>query len=216
MARAMTEQAKKEKSEFIIDSAFKLFEEKSFKDFKMDDLAKLCGISKGLLFKYFRTKEMLFLSMLDREYSTMLEQYEKEFNKFEVINPENLKTVLINLTKSVLLPITPLIRLNMIKGTILEQNIDYKFAENQKLGFTNLFNNTFSRIVTKLEGITTEEFMNIFNIHGALLFGYLHSVTTSSVIKQVIEDHNLKQFEIDPTQETIKAIIMFIDNYYNL
>lgn len=214
MARAMTEQAKKEKSEFILDKAFELFEVNTFKSFRMDDLAKKCEISKGLLFKYFRTKEMLFLSMLDREYLKMLQAYEKEFFKNDSITPQDLKDVLIELTRTIFLPNTPLIRLNMIKGTILEQNIDYEFAKNQKLEFAQASGNTFQMIMHKLNGITPDEFMNIFNMHGALLFGYMHSVTTSEVMKKVISDNNLSQFEINPTEATVKAISLIVDKHF--
>lgn len=216
MARAMTEQAKKEKSEYILDHAFKLFETNTFKQFKMDDLAKECGISKGLLFKYFRTKEMLFLSMLDREYMIMLDEYESSFMKHEKVTPLVLKEVLIDLTNTIFLPETALIRLNMIKGSILEQNIDYEFAKEHKLRFAHASEATFTKIMMKLASITPEQFMNIFNIHGSLLFGFMHSVTTSPVIKQVLKDEGLSQFEVNPTSETIKSLTLVIDSYFNL
>lgn len=216
MARAMTEQAKKEKSEYIITKAFELFNENTFKSFKMDELAKNCEISKGLLFKYFRTKEMLFLSMLDREYSKMLIAYESEFCKYEKVTPNVLKEVLVHLTNTIYLPDTMLIRLNMIKGSILEQNIDYEFARAQKLGFAAESNKVFQKIMMRLDGITPEQFMNIFNIHGSLLFGFMHSVTTSKVMKKVIEDEGLSQYETNPTLETTKALILVIDSYFNL
>ena len=88
MPRAMTEQAKKEKSKFILKKAFELYEKRTFKTFKMDELAQVCEMSKGILFKYFRTKEMLFLSMLDQEYEKMLEAYEYAFLLHDTITPD--------------------------------------------------------------------------------------------------------------------------------
>ncbi len=216
MARAMTDEAKKIKSDLILNNAFKLFETNTFKSFKMDELAKMSSMSKGILFKYFRSKEMLFLSMLDKEYMTMLDEYNKLFSVYDKITPSVLKEVFTILTRTILLPNTPLMRLNMIKGSILEQNIDYEFAKEHKLRFFESTQVTFGSIMNKLDGLTPEEFMNMFHIHGALLFGYMHSVTESKVIKQVLHDHNLMQFEIDPTEKTIESLNIVLDSYFKM
>lgn len=213
MARAMTEEAKKEKSEFILNSAFKLYENTTFKTFKMDELAKECNVSKGILFKYFRSKEMLFLSMLDKEYEKMMLAIKRDFEEVSVVNKDNLKEILLRETDNLYKPNSPLIRLNMIKGSILEQNIDYEFAKEQKLKFTKLMGTVMMGIMSKLDGITAEEFSRVFSVQGSLLFGFLHSVTSSKVMKQVIDDCNLTQYEIDPIKETKESLEIFIDGY---
>ncbi len=71
MPRALTKEERNQKESLILYHAFKLFEETTFKSFRMDDLAKLSNMSKGILFKYFKTKEILFIKMLEREYEKL-------------------------------------------------------------------------------------------------------------------------------------------------
>lgn len=213
MARAMTDQAKKEKSNYILDKAFELFETKSFKEFRMSDLAKLADMSKGLLFNYFRSKEMLFMSMLDRQHDYMMETIRDDFSQYDEIDTQVIKKVFLKETETLYHPSTPLIKLNLIKSTILEQNIDYDFAVNQKLSFIKKSQELYQEIISRLKDVSPEEFMKVFTVHVTLLFGYLHQVTTSSVIKQVLKDYNLTQFEIDPIKETKESLKIFIDGY---
>ena len=68
MKRAVTEEAKTARSREILDTAERLFMETGYRELKMSDIAKAAGISNGLLFVYFKTKETLFLCLLWREY----------------------------------------------------------------------------------------------------------------------------------------------------
>lgn len=213
MFRATDSKAKQEKKQLIIDEAFSLYEETNFKTFKMDVLAKRCNVSKGLLFKYFSTKEQLFFEMLDLEYIKMFKEIENVFINYEIITPVILKESLIKITRTLFATCNPLSRLTRIKNIILEQNIDYEFAKNHKLNLTEISKNVLENISRRLDGITKEEFLNIFEIHGALLYGNLISCSTSNVIKQVIKDYNLVEYDVDPIEKTIKQLSLFIDNY---
>ena len=70
--RTMTEAAKGQKWELILDKAAELLLEQSFEQIKMMELAQSLGMLKGTLFVYFKTKETLFLSLLWQEYQRRL------------------------------------------------------------------------------------------------------------------------------------------------
>ncbi len=215
MARAMTLEAKEEKKAFIIKEAFKLYENSTFNDFRMIDLAQACNMSKGILFKYFKTKEILFFNMLDIEYKHMLDKLEDAFSNETLITVDRLKDILARLTREVFDPNTTLVRLTRIKNVILEQNVDYDFAVKHKVELTKQSDEAMRHIVKKLSGITGEQFAKIFSVHSALLYGYLNNCSTSEVMKKVIKDHGLSRYEIDPIEETIETLSIFIDGYLN-
>ncbi len=73
MARAITETAKAEKANHILEKAYELYEKGTFKSIKMIDIANASGVSKGTMFNYFSTKEKLFLEILKREYQVRFE-----------------------------------------------------------------------------------------------------------------------------------------------
>lgn len=215
MSRAMTASAKLEKKNFILEQAFKIYEESSFSQFRMIDLAHACKLSKGILFRYFNTKEILFFHMLDIEYEKMFRILEDEFLKYEVIDIDVLKETLIYLTRTLFQPDTLLVRLSRIQNVILEQNIDYEFAAEHKLKMAKLSAESMKKISKRFSGINLTQFGKIFSVHSALLYGYLHSCTTSPIIKKVIKEYDLKQFDMDPLEETIDALSIYIDGYFN-
>lgn len=55
------EQARKR----IVEEAVKQFSEKGYYSTKMDDIAKGIGVTKGAIYKYFKTKEQLFIAAIE-------------------------------------------------------------------------------------------------------------------------------------------------------
>ena len=68
MKRAMTQEAKDARACAILDAAEKLLLTGDYMSLKMADIAREAGISNGLIFTYFHTKETLFLCLLWREF----------------------------------------------------------------------------------------------------------------------------------------------------
>ncbi|MBN1103605.1 MAG: TetR/AcrR family transcriptional regulator, partial [Deltaproteobacteria bacterium] len=55
----------------------RLFSEKGFRETSMADLSRLTGAAEGTIFYHFKTKEDLFVSILDRLKKGILEEYEQ-------------------------------------------------------------------------------------------------------------------------------------------
>lgn len=52
--------------EEIVDAAFERFAEHGYADTRIDDVAERAGVSKGLVYRYFETKEVLFKAVIRR------------------------------------------------------------------------------------------------------------------------------------------------------
>lgn len=81
-----------EKKERIYKAATSEFAEKGFSRANVNNIAKNAEISIGAMYKYFRSKEDLFLSIIDNAYKMMLEIFRNIdlgqgniFEKFEII-----------------------------------------------------------------------------------------------------------------------------------
>ena len=61
----------------ILDSAKRLFEHKGYHETSMDDIVEASGLSKGAIYGYFDSKEALFESLQEKDYSELLERAEK-------------------------------------------------------------------------------------------------------------------------------------------
>ena len=55
---------KEDRPQEITEAAFQAFAEKGYAATRVDDVAKRAGVSKGLLYLYFKTKEELFKAVI--------------------------------------------------------------------------------------------------------------------------------------------------------
>ena len=66
-----------EKQEKIINAGFRVFSQNSYKKSPMSEIANEAGISKSLLFHYFRNKKALYLFLWDKMEEISLSELEK-------------------------------------------------------------------------------------------------------------------------------------------
>jgi AcrR family transcriptional regulator len=65
----------------ILNAATKLFSEKGYHNTAIAEVAKLTGVAEGTIFYHFKTKEELFLAILDNIRLTIVEKYEEFFRE---------------------------------------------------------------------------------------------------------------------------------------
>jgi AcrR family transcriptional regulator len=63
--------SRKNKEDVILEAAMKVFKRKGFHSARMADIARESGISYGLVYHYFKTKEYLFETILDRWWKSL-------------------------------------------------------------------------------------------------------------------------------------------------
>ena len=67
----------------LLDAALNLFVEKGFAATRVEEVAKLAGVSKGTLFLYFSSKEELFKAVVRENISGRFAEWNAEFASFE-------------------------------------------------------------------------------------------------------------------------------------
>lgn len=72
--------AKIDKQELIIDAALEVFCEKGYANTRMADIAKRAGVSYGLVYHYFGSKEVFFDTIVEKWWNTLYEILEAEKN----------------------------------------------------------------------------------------------------------------------------------------
>lgn len=61
----------------IVDAATKVFARLGFKGSRMDDIVKESGLSKGLLYWYFKSKESIIVAVMDRLFAPVVAHVKK-------------------------------------------------------------------------------------------------------------------------------------------
>jgi AcrR family transcriptional regulator len=75
-----------ERKDQILNAAEEVFTEKGFDEARMEDIADELGLSKGTVYLYFKSKNDLIISILDR-------LFEREFSQLEKREDENMSAV---------------------------------------------------------------------------------------------------------------------------
>lgn len=194
MPRALTASEIKKKETFIMKKALKLFEENTFKSFRMDDLAKLSNMSKGILFKYFKTKEMLFIRMLEKEYERAIYDLDDLLKHHNEMTKEEYKELMVEQFREVLNPKTPLLRLIALKSSVLEVNQDYDFAIKNKTRINDLLYELSQNVLLKVNGLSFTHIQEMLDVQSIIISGYLNNYVKEGIVKNVIEDANLDMF----------------------
>jgi AcrR family transcriptional regulator len=77
------ERKKEARPSELIAAALELFVERGFAATKMDDIASKAGISKGTLYLYFDSKEVLFKAVIDQGVLPLLDEGDMLLQQFE-------------------------------------------------------------------------------------------------------------------------------------
>lgn len=124
------------RKEEIIESAAKLFSQKSYHDVTMDDIAEKVGVAKGTIYLYFDSKEKLYLEILEETYEEIESILEKETAKGDPA-PAKLKKVLALIFKFYLQNIDALRILSRDETHLIREH--YEFTEHWRLRRIKLY-----------------------------------------------------------------------------
>jgi AcrR family transcriptional regulator len=215
MKRAMTESAKAEKAKLILDTAYELYKKSTFDEIKMSDIAKAANVSKGTLFIYYSTKEILFMEMLFLEYEKRYLNLENLILSLETMTYEEFKTLFLSEMESILDQDSVLIRLSAIKNTILEKNIDYDTAIKASMGLYASLEKIVRLLTERVEYLTVESSFDLLLAQNAIIVGYVNMASIPEVLRNVIEDNDLKGFRLDFKKNALIAMEYYLDGLYD-
>lgn len=214
MARAITERAKAEKANLILEKAYELYESGSFKSIKMIDIAKASSVSKGTLFNYFSTKEMLFLEILRRQQENRFESIIEELKQYDTLSHEAFKKIILDEMDSILIEDSPLIRLTAILHIILEENLDYETAYNFKKRLYDVAMGIGALIAERVDYLTVDDCMELFLAQHAIIVGYRNMANVPEVIKQVIDEHAMEALKTDFKGSALNAMELYMEGLH--
>lgn len=117
MAKARFQRRKEDRPAEITEAAMKAFAEKGFAATKVEDVAKRAGVSKGLLYLYFKTKEDLFKAVIRSFISPKIDALIETVENTDLSAEEFIRGPFLRFAKSV--PMSPariLVRLLVAEG----------------------------------------------------------------------------------------------------
>jgi AcrR family transcriptional regulator len=128
--RAVDDAEKKERRLFILKTSAALFENASYDQVSMLEVARHSGLAKGTVYLYFQTKEELFLALLDEAFGEWFVDLQTRLAKLPIGESSSRIAIFIfaRIVTESLSQHSLLLRLLPILHTVLEQNIPFSAA----------------------------------------------------------------------------------------
>ena len=167
----MANEKRAQKKEQIIYTAIKMLEQSSYNDVRIEDIAQRIEVVKSNIFYYFPSKGILYLNVLEKLHSDIIERFILEVNQTSIKNIVDFKKLIMKLTDIYIRDYITLIKLSIESTRIFseckrEHILQYNKAVN------NLDDRVQSIILEKFNGFTRNEVFYIFEVQEHFLRGY--------------------------------------------
>lgn len=206
--RARTEDQKAERVHSILAAAGGLFMTREFHLISMGDIAREVGFTRPNLYRYFTTKEEIFLAILESDLAVWIGELEREIlpvatpdREWETAIFEFARWWVAHLTAQPRLP-----RLLALMSFSLDDNAGEQRLKEFKLGLADISRRIAIVVRTRLPWISNEQLADFATLQLALVTGLLPMTTRGEVHNRVLEDPRLKGFAIEFEDQYRKAL----------
>lgn len=208
----MTPEAKALKARTILDKAAEMFLLSEYEKIKMSDIAKQMGMSNGILFVYFKTKEALFFSLLCREYEKRVARLIEIAKESPIKDFNDFKNLVMNeLTE--LVDHNPLyVRLESMRTAIFEKNVDAETMLNQKMNLYKLMTDLVT-VICEHHALTEEDVIDILQAEASIITGCKLSATLPADVIEIIEEHGLDGLKRDFKKDVLATMNHYLNGY---
>jgi len=205
--RAVHPDQKQERRQAILDAAWRLFQKKDYLQINMNDIAHATGLAKGTTYRYFETKEALFLALLQQQLELWVKSLELMLQKLPRQSDQLIQGVAESLANS-FQDRPELMRLLAIWHVTLEQNIDYSSTRQFRAWLAARLLQTGAMIEIRLTFLAHGQGVTIILRTLMLAIGIQHMAAPPPVSRQVLaSEPNMGIFHV-PFRETLSQSLI--------
>lgn len=211
---SLTEKQKTERANKIADVAWQLFETRPFTKITMAEVAKTAGVSKGTLFNYFDCKESLFMTLLLTGYQEYFNDVIRLIHTRESLSLADFIDLLLHQTKVLIETRPTLVRLNALRGPVLEQGANMEqtvayreqlYAKNQALG---------QAVVEHIPSLTVKEVSQLMLVQSAIISGLMNMSSLNAFNHHPLTKVNFENFQIDLVHDAVDVFGNYLAGRY--
>jgi len=202
--RARSSQQVETREREILSAAEKLFRSRGYEKITMQMIARESGFSQSNLYRYFRTKEEIFLNLYLKDIHSWLDdcllvfRQEKTLEEFASVWTETLSR------QERLLALSPYLAIS------LEKNSSEEVYKRTKQEIAQRMTEGVAALRKTLPHLDESMLFDFFIFHGALLSGLLPMTKYSSMQRQALKEINLQKMEIEFPSFYEKSILTYL------
>ncbi|BDP43821.1 TetR family transcriptional regulator (plasmid) [Deinococcus aetherius] len=200
--RARREEDKLARREALLDSALRLWDEQSYTDLTMADIARGAGLAKSSVYLYFQTKEEVFLAALERLLGGWFGDVNTALDEARTTGPAEVAALLVQSLDSR----EHMIRLLAILNGVLEQNIPAEVGVGFKARLMDHLIRTGARLERCLPGLPPGHGTRVLLHLNALVVGLQQVTAETPALRAAAGDPALAGLVLDFRAELEAAL----------
>lgn len=191
--RARTDEQKEQRISEIVAATERLYEKYGFDEITFVLIAEEASFTRSNLYKYFTTKEEIFLEFMRNDINIYVKNLVKEFSKKKKYSVDQFVATWVK----VLVKNKRLLNLFGILFSSLEKNCTFEALTEFKLGTKNDLISVVELLCTVFPGLDQEKAKEFFYLQFALAVGLFQMTNHSELQKKVLEQPELREFNLD-------------------
>jgi len=201
--RAVDEEQKEERRRAILEAAWQLFQNTPYDALTIADVAEELHLAKGTVFLYFRTKEALFLAIVEQQLMDWFAEVDAGLASMAA--PADIPQVVEMVCRA--LEARPgLVRLLAILHTLLERNIELAEAVHFKHFLLAHLTQTGTLLEKRLPFLAPGTGAHLLLQSHAMVIGFWHLSDPSPVVREALQRPELRMFDLQFVPEFSNAL----------
>ena len=188
----------------ILDAAGAVFKKESYENVTMLMIAKEAGFTRSNLYRYFKTREEIFIALFMADVDTWVKQVVSVFTKEETIELFAQKWSVVLCQQTRLLELSPLLAPSLEKNTSADMYRKIKVLLYERIG------ELIPVLQKVLPFMSVDAFFEFFLFHQAFLAGAWPMANYSAMQRSVLDELALPKLVIDFAAFYQKSIYMYL------
>lgn len=201
--RAVGEEQKEERRQAILEAAWRLFQHTAYEALTIAEVAEALDLAKGTVFLYFRTKEALFLAIVEQQLTNWFAEVDAGLSSLVA-----LATIpqVVGIISCALETRPGLVRLLAILHTLLERNIELTEAVHFKHFLLEHMTLTGTQLERCLPFLAPGTGAHLLLQSHAMVIGFWHLSDSAPVVREALQRPELRVFDLQFAPEFSSAL----------
>ena len=202
------------KAQAIAKIAAQQFATQSFGQITMAGIAKQAGVSKGTLFNYFESKESLFMTLLLDGNCDYFDQVSQTIAARSVFTLTDFLKLLLDETAALITSHAELVRLNALRGPILEQGANLKQTVTHRQALYAANERLAQQVCDRIPSLTVTEVSQLLLVQSAVISGLMNLSGLDEFQKQPLVAVDFENFKVDLKQDAVATFKYYLLGRY--
>ncbi|ARN55886.1 TetR family transcriptional regulator [Sedimentisphaera salicampi] len=209
--RARTPEQKEFRTDEILQSADKIFQEKDFEEISLNEIARGAGISKPNIYRYFLTKEDIFLRLVIKYFDLMLDYQAKNLSG---VKKGNAKVFASAWAKNTM-ECERFLRLVTRLGASLERYSSEKGLFNYKSRLFPLIEKGAEIIQKYFPDLSVTKCQKFIYYHYGMSAGLMSLIKPSANLQKTMAMPEFKEYKLDGEKLYVDSVYYLLDGLVN-